>query len=190
MAHKGKVAEFNQELLAYRNAFEQEKINNERARREEDSEYVFRRETIRKKDQEQYDAKRRQQELELTDQRIVFENDFETREARLAAREKEHQQMKDREAWIIAREQEYQQLKDKAALFPEELRQAVQKVERSITDQLTRKYEYDAKLVRIESDSERKVYQQKITALEDQIEQYKQLKQTFVLAPEDDAINE
>jgi len=179
MAQREKAAEFNQEILEYRQAFAVEKANNEKQRRDEENEYFERRDKIRKQDQEQYDVMQQELEQELITRRCNFEEEFEAREARLQAREQEHQQMREREAWIVAREQEYLQLKEKAAYFPEEMRNNITKAERAVTDQLTRKYEYEAKLARIESESERKVYLQKITALEEQIEQYKKLKQAF-----------
>jgi hypothetical protein len=176
---KEKIANFERDVAERKRIFVQEKLQMERERQKEESDYATKLHAVREADQEQYRIAKRDAEQSLAAQRAAFEEECESREARLSAREKEHQQVREREAWIIAREQEYQQLKEKVGYHPEELRLAVQKVERNVVDQLTRKYEYDAKLSQIELESERKMYQQKIAALEEQIEQYKTLKQLF-----------
>jgi hypothetical protein len=179
LAQKEKAAAFNQEIMEYRIGFENEKKTNDRERRNEENEYLLKRESTRKKDQEQYKNRYQELEDELMNRRQVFEEECEAREIRLVTREKEHQQLKEREAWITAREQEYQQLKESAAQFPEELRNKVLEAESKITERLTKKIEYDLRLLRIESESKEKLYQQKINALEEQIEQYKSLKQLY-----------
>jgi hypothetical protein len=178
LAQKQKSIEFENEMAESKRILMQEKLRIEKDRLQEAAEYNSKRELLRKADAEQYEMTNRRLNQEIVDRRLAFEEECEIREARLSARESEHQQVKEREAWIIAREQEYHQLKEKAALHPEELR-AVQKAERAVSDNLIRKFEYDARLTQIELESERKMYQQKISALEDQINQYRNLKQMF-----------
>lgn len=170
---------FELEMAERRNLFEDEMSQKERAYRQEEHQYVTKRDATRKMEQEQFELKKKEFEHELAEKRSALEEEFEAREARIAARESEHQKLKHREAQITAREHEYKQLKERSMRYPEELRQAVQQAEQTVRDQLIRKYEYDARLMQIEIESDRKMYQQKIAALEEQIEQYKTLKQIF-----------
>lgn len=178
-AQKEKQEAFEIEISERRRQFDMEMAEQERARLQEEHDYITKRDAARKIDMEQYENHKREAERELEEKRRNLEDEFEAREARLAARESEHQKMKHREAQITAREQEFKQLKERAMRYPEELRQAVQQAEQSVREQIVRKYEYEARLAQIEIDSERKMYQQKISALEEQIEQYKTLKQMF-----------
>ncbi len=182
-AHKEKMVSYENELVQCRQAFAQEKLKMANELEQEEADYVIKRDAIRKLDHEKYESSKLEVEKALAEKRAAFEEDFISREARIASREKEHQLLKDREAWIIAREQEYHELKEKAAYHAEELRLVVQKAERATADKLTSKYEYEAKLMRIEIESDRKMYQQKIGGLEEQIERYKSLKQLFKETP-------
>lgn len=178
-AHKEKMAAHENEVIANRRQFAEEKIQLTKEREKEEAEYIFKRDAARKLDQEKYENSKREVEKALAEKRAAFEEDFEAREARIAAREKEHQQLKEREAWILARDKEYQELKERTSYHSEALRLAVQKAESAVIDKLTSKYEYEAKLLHIELESERRMYQQKIAALQEQIEQYKSLKPIF-----------
>lgn len=185
-AQKEKAAIFEKEMQERRINFENEMADHERRREHEENEFQIQREATRKKEQEQYEIKKQEMEQELREHRAKFEEEaswretnIEARETLVSAREAEYQNLKNREAMIVAREQEYQQLKEDAARFPEEMRSAVQRAEQSVTDQLTRKYEYDIRLLKIELESERKLYLQKTSALEEQIDQYKSLKQHY-----------
>lgn len=179
MTQRERESAFEKELSERKQALENERIQTEKERFREHNEYTQKRDAIRKREQEHYEMEKRSLYHDLLDKRRELEEAFETREASLAAREMEHQQLKEREARILAREQEFAQLKEKEMRYPEELRSAVHKAETTVADQLTRKYEYENKLAQIERESERKLEQQKITALEQQIEQYKKLKELF-----------
>lgn len=178
-AQKEKMLAHENEITASRKAFVQEKLKMAKDLEKEEADYIIKRDAARKLDNEKYENSKREVEKALAEKRAAFEEEFESREARIAAREKDHQQLKEREAWILARDQEYHQLKERATYHAEELRLAVQKVERAAVDKLTSKYEYEAKLMHIEIESDRKMYQQKIATLEEQIAQYKSLKQLF-----------
>jgi hypothetical protein len=179
LTQKEKSIAFEEELNKRKRLFEQQKLQTEMRWQQEENDYISKRDLARKMDRDQHAAIMQALEQELIARRSVFEEECEAREARLAARENEYQQLKEREARITAWEQEYQLLREKVARFPEELRAAIQRAERTAVEQLTRKYEYETKLSQIELNSERKLYEQKITALEQQIEQYKTLKRAF-----------
>jgi len=85
----------------------------------------------------------------------------------------------EKEAYISNQEQELIELKRQVMQFPEELQFSIQNAERILSEKLTRQYEYEMRLVHIELESERKLYQQKIATLEEQIEQYKGLNQLY-----------
>lgn len=147
MAQKEKSDEFERELKERKQALEYELLQKRR----------------------EWDATRRDLEQEMESKRTVMEEEFKEREARILAREAEYQQLKDREAAIVAREQEYRELKEKVERFPQELQRALQKTEQTVTEHVTLKYEYEAKLAQKEMDAERKVYQQTIAMLEAKI---------------------
>lgn len=178
-AQKESREAYEVEMAERRKKFEDEMAQKEKAYRQEEHEYLTKRDATRRLEQEQFELKRQELEHELEEKKRTLEEEFEAREARIAARESEHQKLKHREAQITAREHEYKQLKERSIRYPEELRQAVATAEQTTRDQLVRKYEYDARLMQIEIESERKMYQQKISALEEQIDQYKSLKQMF-----------
>lgn len=182
IAQREKQHAFEKEIKERKINFENEMHHLERERVREQNDYIQKRDGARKREQEQYENEKRKIYQELLENRHNLEVEFETREATLAAREAEHQQLKDREARILAREQEFAELKEKEIRFPEELRHTVQKAENLLKNQLMRKHEYDTKLARIEWDSERAQLLQKIETLEKQIEQYKTLKQVFSVA--------
>lgn len=182
-AHKEKMLAYEAEIADCKKIYAQEKLQMAKDLEKEHADYIIKRDAARKADQEKYENSKREVEKALAQKRAAFEEEFESREARIAAREKEHQQLKERETWILARDQEYHELKERTAYHAEELRLAVQKVERAAIEKLTSKYEYEAKLIHIEIDSERKLYQQRIATLEEQIEQYKSLKHLFANQP-------
>jgi hypothetical protein len=147
-AQKEKMEEFEREMKERKQALEYEILQKRR----------------------EWDATKRDLELEMDSKRMVLDEEFKEREARILGRELEYQQLKDREATIVAREQEYRELKLKVEeRFPIELQQAVQKTELAVKEHYTLKYEYEAKLAQKEMEAERKVYQQTIAMLEAKI---------------------
>jgi hypothetical protein len=92
---------------------------------------------------------------------------------------KKCEKINEREAETFAREQEFIILKEKTDTFPEQLRLAVQKAEKTALDQLKRKLEYDYHVARIDWENEKKLYLQKIELLEEKVEQLKALKEYY-----------
>jgi hypothetical protein len=152
-------------------------MENERMR--EQREFVQKRDAMRKSDQEQYETRKRELMADLEASRIAFDEDCEIRRAKLDAREEEHEKWKQRQAKIIADEHEMKRLKERETTFPAELEAAVKKAEKAITEQLTRKYNYDLKVSEISWTSEKNLLSQKIDALQHQIEQYRALKEMY-----------
>jgi len=179
IAKNEKTAAFEKELAEYKRTVENEKSQMEKERVREQNEYIQKRDFMRKREQDQYEIDKRALYDELYESRRRLDEEFEVREASLNARENEHQQLKDREAKIVAREQDYLRLKDKDAKFPDELKLAVQKAELAITEQLTRKFNYDLKVSEIEWSSEKSLLKQKNESLQQQIEQLRALKELY-----------
>lgn len=179
IAKNEKSAAFERELTEYKRTVENEKSQMEKERIREQNDYIQKRDSMRKREQDQYEIDKRALYDELYENRRALDEEYEIREASLNARENEHQQLKDREAKIVAREQEYSRLKEKEAKFPEELKAAVQKSENAISEQLTRKFNYDLKVAEIEWSSEKTLLKQKIDGLQQQLDQLKALKDLY-----------
>jgi hypothetical protein len=170
---KERSQSFEQELSQKRALWKKEQDEYEAARKEqealakkirqrEEEEYTYRRDLLRQKESDQYEAEKQALEKELTEKRLALEKEFEEREAK-----------------ITTQEQEFKQLKEKVEKFPEELQQAIHTTETSITERLSFKYDYEVKLAQKEVEGECKLYQQTIAALEAKVlhleEQVKQL---------------
>jgi hypothetical protein len=96
-------------------------------------------------------------EKELADRRVLLEQEFAKREGN-----------------ILAKEQELQSLRVQAEEAPKKLQQAIVDTEKSVTDRLRFKYDYEVKLAQKEVEGERKLSQQMITTLEAKIKQQEQ----------------
>lgn len=179
MAKNEKTAAYERELFEYKRTVENEKSQMEKERIREQNDFIQKRDATRKREQEQYEIDKRALYDELYESRRALDEEYEIREASLSARENEHQQLKDREAKIVAREQEYMHLKEKESRYPEELKSAIQKTELAISEQLTRKFNYDLKVAEIEWSSEKILLKQKIEGLQQQLEQLKALKDLY-----------
>jgi hypothetical protein len=179
MAKNEKEAAMERELSEYKKTVENEKIRIEKERIREQNEYIQKRDAMRKREMEQYEMDKRSLYDELYENRRKLDEEYEGREASLAARENEHQQLKEREARIVSREQEYLRLREKEARFPEEIRAAIQKTETSVAEQLSRKFQYDLKVSEIAWAGEKTLLSQKIEALQLQLEQYRALKDLY-----------
>lgn len=179
IAKKDKEASLEREFAEFKRSLETEKMRMEKERAREQSEYVQKRDVIRRREQEQYEINKRELYDELYESRRKLDEEYEAREAALDARETEHKQLKDREAKIMAREQEYNRLREREAKHPEELKAAVSKAEAAIRDQLNKKASYDIKVLEIGYASEKTLLVQKVEALQLQLEQYKALKDLY-----------
>lgn len=120
-----------------------------KSRQREEDEYSYQRDLTRQKERDQYSLEKELLEKELISKRSALEQEFAAREAK-----------------IVNQEQEFQVLKQKAEQFPEELQKAIQDTTASVTERLTFKFDYEAKLAQKEVEGERKLLQQMIVALE------------------------
>jgi hypothetical protein len=179
MAKNEKEAVMERELAEYKKSIEDEKLRMEKERIREQNEYIQKRDAVRKREMEQYEVDKRTLYDELYESRRKLDEEYEAREASLAARENEHQQMKEREARIVSREQEFTRLKEREARHPEELRSVAQKTETAVSEQLTRKFQYDLKVAEIGWSGEKALFTQKIEALQSQIEQLRALQDLY-----------
>ena len=186
---KERTANFEQEIQEKRALWKKEQEEFELAAKEqenltkklrirEEEEYLYKRNLVRAKEQDKYLNDAEALEKELTDQRQALENEF-----------------KDREAHLLAAEQELSTLREQTKNFPTEKDQAVLEKENAIKQELTTKYEYEAKLAQTKVDGEIKVYKQiisnlesKVTALEEQIGKFTERASHATLQVQDIAI--
>lgn len=135
-----------------------------RSREEED--YTYQRDIGRKKEQDTYASKKFLLEKELSDKRSQFEAAYSKREAD-----------------VLGRENELKDLRAQVEAHPTLLTKAVEEAKKSVTDQLKFRYDYEAKLLAKETEGERKLFQQRITDLENkaksQEEKIKQLEERY-----------
>lgn len=123
----------------------------------EEEEYSYKRDLDRQKERDQYEAQKHLLEKELTDKKASVEKE-----------------LSEREADILMKEQELLHLKLQVEEFPVKLQQAIADTEKTITERLQFKSEYEAKLTQKEVEGERKLHQQMIAALELKITQQDQ----------------
>lgn len=158
-------------------AKEQENLTKKLRIREEE-EYLYKRNLVRTKEQDKYLNDAEALEKKLTVQRQALENEF-----------------KDRAEKIVDAEQELISLREQTKNFPTEKEQAILENTNTITQELTTKYEYEAKLAQTKVDGEIKVYKQiisnlesKVTALEEQIGKFTERANQATLQVQDIAI--
>ena len=120
-----------------------------KSRQREEEEYLYQRDLSRQKERDQYTAEKELLEKELKMKRIALENEF-----------------AQRAQMIAAQEQEFSLLKEKAETFPAELQKAIEDTTNAVTERLSFKFDYEAKLTHKEVEGERKLHQQMISALE------------------------
>jgi hypothetical protein len=173
MAYKEKNITLEQEIMqrkrlwkkeqedfetAYKN--HQAQVKSEQQREEE--EYLYKRDLMRQKEQDQYDTNKRNMENDLTMRRLQTEEEFRIRDAQLTARE-----------------YEFDALKEKIEQFPEELQRVAVETERSVSEKLDLKYEYEAKLREKDFENERKAHQQALAGIQAEIEHLKSRNYSF-----------
>ena len=183
LAQKEKTADFEGEMERERSALEEEttdkrlqwkkeqetfeqaekeklaQIQKEREREEE--EYNYDLQLTRKKDSDTYEAEKMALEKELGEKRRAFE-----------------QELSEREAALSGKEQEYLELKTTVESFPAELEEAVEAAKAAVRQELELTYKHAAELTKREMESEQRLSQQMISALEMKIkEQEAQIRQ-------------
>lgn len=147
MAHKRALWKKEQdEFELERKEYE---LQTKKSRQREEDEYIYQRDLARQKERDHYSLEKESLEKELISKRAALEQEFAVREAN-----------------ITSQELEFQALKQKAEKFPEELQKMIQETTANVTERLTFKFDYEAKLAKKEEEGERKLFQQMITALE------------------------
>lgn len=124
----------------------------EKQRAEEEYNYSF--QLKKKKETDEYEAKKTAQEKELQEKREAFDRDIAERVSALAAKEKE-----------------YNELKAKAISFPSELEKAVKDAEKAVLSGLEMKYKHEAALLSKEIEGERKLNKQMVDSLQAKIKE-------------------
>jgi hypothetical protein len=136
----------------FESAKKEREAQSKKERQREEEDYLYNLQLKRKKEADVYEANSANLEKELTEKKASFEKEFYEREANLSAREKE-----------------LADLKARVESFPKELEKAVKDTERSVTERLNFTHSHEAELATKEIEGERKLYQQKIEALESKI---------------------
>jgi hypothetical protein len=131
-------------------------LKKERQREEEDHTYNL--QLKRKKETDAYEEKKTALEKALTDKKTALEKEFEEREAAISAKEKE-----------------FGDLKTRVEAFQKEIEKAVKDTEKAITERLTFTYRHDSELSEKEIEGERKLFHQKVEALESKIKEQEEL---------------
>lgn len=155
MSQKRAVWKREQEEIT--NAWKEQEVLQKKAKQREEEDYIYKRDLERQKERDQYLTQKQQLEKELVDKKLMFEKEF-----------------AERESIIVAKEQELENLKIKAEEFPKKLQEAINDTEKTVTERLKLKYDYEAKLSQKEVEGERKLHQQMIAALENKITQQDQ----------------
>jgi hypothetical protein len=141
---------------------ELEEFKNQINRQKDDYKYMF--EITKKREFEEYNNKKILLEKELTEKLENFEKEI-----------------KERETNVSNKENEFLELSKKVELFPAQLDEALINKEKEIADKLDFKYKHEIELMKMNMDSDRKLYDQKIESMEEkikaQIEQLETLSQ-------------
>lgn len=160
-----KKAEFDNEITELHDAWEKEqqnyilnkkeldtKVKKDRTREEE--EYGYNLQLERKKDLDNYDARKTMMEKELEEKRETVLRD-----------------LTQRESIIKTQEDEFKALKNQVAQFPLELEKNIKETAKTVTENLERQYKHQIDLSSKEIDGERKLNQQMIATLQAKIKE-------------------
>ena len=158
-----------------------------------------------KREQEEYEASKKEREALLKKERQREEEDYtynlqlkrkkeaDDYETRKGLREKELTEKKaafekdvaEREQYLTSREDELEDLRTRVESFPKELERAVRDTEKAVLERIEVKYKHQAELAAKEMEGERKLAEQTIAALDKKIvEQEEQLRQLTQRASE------
>jgi hypothetical protein len=131
-------------------------LKKERQREEDDFNYNL--QLARKKDADQYEARKSAQEKDLADRKAVAEKE-----------------LSEREALVAAKEQELADLRGKVESFPAELQRVKQETEQAVTERIEFLYKHNAELSTKEIEGERKLNKQMVVSLEAKIKEHEEL---------------
>jgi hypothetical protein len=163
LEEESKVREAKFESM--RRNLEEETANRRREMEEESKLREAKLETMRRNFEEANLAKR----TELEEENKLRETKFETmrqnfEESHAAKRSEMEAEFKAREERIALRENEFQQMKERTENFPQEILRATQEAERILADTLTQKFQYEAKLLEKDFETERMLHQQNLAS--------------------------
>jgi hypothetical protein len=128
----------------------------ERQREEED--YLYNLQLKRKKESDAYEEEKTVLEKVLLEKKADFEKEY-----------------SEREAFLSANEKQFEELKTKVESFPKELEKAIKDTEKSVGEKLNFTHKHEAELTLKEIEGERKLYEQKVSALETKIKEQEEL---------------
>lgn len=121
----------------------------------EEEEYRYNVQLERKKDQDLYEASKKELEKEISEKkRAVF-----------------YKELSEREEVIKAQEEEFKTLKTRVDQFPNELENAIKEIEKTTREEVEHYYKHQIELTSKEVEGERKLTQQIITSLQAKIKE-------------------
>ena len=109
---------------------------------------------VRRNEEDEYKQKKATQEKDMIEQKIAFERE-----------------MEERERVVSEQEDEFKRLKKEAEQFESRLQQSIETTEKSITDRLTKEFEYKQKLEVKDLEAELKLKQQAIQSLAEKVKE-------------------
>ncbi len=127
-------------------------------RQREEEEYTYNLQLARKKDADEYEARKAAQEKELSAKKTALEKEWDEREAE-----------------ISSKETELSDLREKITVFPKELDKAVKDTEKTVTERIEFKFKHEMELIQKETEGERKLHQQAVEALQSRIKEQDEL---------------
>lgn len=158
-------AALDQEIAQTREAWEKEKVAKAQAQKEEqemrlkdrkreEEEYQYTLKLTRAKDKDQYEMQKAVLERELQEKRDQAERDF-----------------AQRETLLVSREEELRNLREQVAAFPEKLEGVIRDTETRVSEKLTFQYQFKTELQEKDLEGERRLSEQRITALQEKIKE-------------------
>lgn len=126
---------------------------NKRRKREEE-EYQYKLKISRQKEQDEYDTQKALLEKDLAEKKSAFEHEISVREATV----------KNAEA-------ELEELRKNNAAFPEKLEQAIDNQQKTITESMQAKYDFDFKLIKSQNQADIRLKDQIIESLQEKIQE-------------------
>lgn len=140
------------ERIALEQKEHDELVKKERER--EEDEYKYSLKIARKKDRDEYEAKKQDLERELAEQKEAVYKD-----------------LSEREAFIKSQEDELVQLRNQVGQFPVELEKAIKKTEQETKDRIENMYQHQIDLEKKENEGQQKLTQQIIDSLQAKIKE-------------------
>ncbi len=152
VAEKKLVWQKEQTMFEQTKKEQAEQLKNERKREEE--EYTYNLKISRKKETDLYQEQKQKLDKELSDKKLIFENEIKQREAQVASAEKE-----------------LEGLRQMNAEFPVKLEAAIQQAKEAVTSALQTQYKFERELAQEKVTGELKLRDLTITSLNQKIKE-------------------